>query len=82
MKNWPVILVCGDFDGDLYIPDNQIGKCDICGRRVQYRPHAPKPHILRCTRCAADMVGPDDRVGTTKQMVKDAADYFRRRKKQ
>jgi hypothetical protein len=75
-----VILVCGLVDGPLYLPDNLVGRCYECRRQVQYRPHAPKNHILRCLGCAVDMIGPDDTVEVPPQMLDDARKYWRKRR--
>jgi hypothetical protein len=63
----------------LLIEDNLTGRCDTCGHTVQYRPHAPTPHVLRCLECAAELIQPDDEMFTTSRMVADAMTYFRKR---
>lgn len=77
----PVILCCAPVTGEgLLLPDNLTGPCDLCGVTVQYRPHAPTPHILRCMPCAVVLMEDGDRIMSTPQMLADARDYFRRKK--
>lgn len=76
----PVILMCAKVTGKLLLPDNLTGPCDVCGATVQYRPHAPTPHILRCMGCVAALIEPGDTFSTTQRMLDDAAEYFRKRK--
>lgn len=78
-KRKPVILACGRVKGELLLPDNKTGRCDTCGRLVEYRPHAPKPHILRCLECVALLIKPGDEMFTTRRMIADAASYFRKK---
>lgn len=80
MKKQPVILCCGLVEGELLLPDNLTGRCDICGRTVQYRPHAPTPHILRCTRCTIEQLMEGDIMTTTPQMKADFQTYIKRQK--
>ena len=70
------ILVCARVKGPLMMPDNREGRCDVCGSRLQYRPHAP-PSILRCMECAIDLIGPDDTLATTTDMIKDFEAYMK-----
>lgn len=67
----PVVLVCAKVTGKLLLPDNRTGRCDVCGVKVQYRPHAPTPHILRCFECMVEMIQPGDTIGTTQRMIDD-----------
>ena len=64
----------------LIFADNLTGRCDTCGRTVQYRPHAPKPFTLRCMDCAIPMIEPGDEMFTTQKMLEDAARYFESKK--
>jgi hypothetical protein len=74
-----VIVVCARVAGPLLFPDNEVGRCDVCNRRVEHRPHVPKPHILRCFRCATALIGPDDEIATTPRMIADALAILRKR---
>jgi hypothetical protein len=67
-------------NGELYFADNLTGPCATCGALLQYRPHAPTPHILRCLRCTADEFLPGETFTTTPQMIEDCAEFFRKRK--
>jgi hypothetical protein len=73
-----IILMCARVTGPLMLPDNRTGKCDVCGWRVQYRPHAPKRSILRCMQCAAELMATSDEIITTPGMVEDAMAFFRK----
>jgi hypothetical protein len=76
----PIILMCARvIMGELLIADNLTGRCDTCGATVQYRPHAPTPHVLRCLECAVELIQPDDEMFTTPRMVADAMTYFKKR---
>ncbi len=76
----PIILVCGRVrSGLLLLPDNLIGKCDVCGHLVEFRPHAPEPHVLRCIPCFVDLVEPDAEITTTPQMIADALTVIRKK---
>lgn len=75
-----VIIVCARVEGPLLFPDNEVGRCDVCNRRVEYRPHVPKPHILRCIQCATALIEPDDELFTTPRMVADAMTLLQKRK--
>ena len=65
--------------GELMLPDNLVGPCDTCGYPVQYRPHAPKPFILRCLPCTVDQITPGDVMTTTRQMLDDAHEVLRKK---
>jgi hypothetical protein len=77
----PVILVCGlvSASGQLLLADSLVGRCHICERRVEYRPHAPRPHVLRCMECTADNLGPDDVIDVPDRMLDDAIAFFRKK---
>jgi hypothetical protein len=76
-----IILMCARVVmGELLIADSLTGRCDTCGVTVQYRPHAPTPHILRCMECTAALIQPDDEMFTTPRMVADAMTYFNKRR--
>jgi hypothetical protein len=79
-KSDKIILVCARVIGPLLLPDSKTGKCAECGHLVQYRPHAPKPHILRCIQCTAQMIEVGDEVGTTPRMLADAEAYHRKKR--
>jgi hypothetical protein len=74
-----IILVGARVHGELLLPDNLTGRCDFCDYPVQYRPHAPKNHVLRCMQCAAELLEDDDDVTSTLSMIEDAKAYFRKR---
>jgi hypothetical protein len=73
-----IVLMCARVDGPLMLPDSLVGRCDVCGWKVQYRPHAPKHRILRCMQCAAELMGTKDEIITTPGMVEEAMAYFRK----
>lgn len=77
MTDEPVILCCARVIGPLLIADNLTGPCAECGFKVQYRPHAPKNHVLRCMECMFDLIEPGDEIGTTNQMLNDAERFFK-----
>jgi hypothetical protein len=74
-----IILMCARFTRELYLPDNVIGRCTECGCKVQFRPHAPRPHRLRCMQCAFALIEPGAEITTTPRMVDDLLAYFRKR---
>jgi hypothetical protein len=78
MKQEPVILVCARYQGELFLPDNKLGQCADCGYRVQYRPHAPTPHRLRCVHCTAALFADGDEMTTTVAMLDDLRTYFKK----
>jgi len=73
------VLVCGNFDAVLNLPDNRIGKCHECGCKVQYRPQAPRLKKL-CLDCALPRIRGGAEVTTTPQMVVDFLQWRRNRK--
>lgn len=75
-----IVLVCARFQGKLFLPDNMLGHCEVCQCRVQYRPHAPKPHLLRCMDCAIELAEPGTEVLITPEMLEDARRYFAKRR--
>lgn len=75
----PILMCAPVKGGELQLPDNLTGPCDICGTTVQYRPHAPVPHVLRCMACAFENMEQGDTMKTTPEMMADAARYFRKR---
>jgi hypothetical protein len=79
MSDDEIILVCARFEGKLYLPDNCIGRCAECQCKVQYRPHAPRPHRLRCMKCTAALIEGDEKIETTPQMVEDLRAYLRKK---
>lgn len=48
------ILVCIPAEWDTPFDDNVVGKCNDCGRDVQFRPHAPKEPTRVCVECVSD----------------------------
>jgi hypothetical protein len=66
-----VILVCARVrEGHgLLFTDNKVGVCELCRWSVEYRPHAPEPHTLRCVPCTRDLI---------EQMVEGAKTYFQK----
>lgn len=79
MSDDEVILVCARVGSEpLLLQDNRVGNCDICGRRVQYRPRTPISR-KRCMQCAAALIEDGDEIGTTPAMLEDARAYFRKR---
>lgn len=45
------ILVCMPAETPSPFPDNLVGDCDRCGRKVIYRPHAPMGIPRVCVPC-------------------------------
>ncbi|HEY2242996.1 MAG TPA: hypothetical protein VGH47_02100 [Xanthobacteraceae bacterium] len=79
MSDDAVILVCARVSGKLLLPDNLVGPCAECGHKVQYRPHAPRPFLLRCIECTTALIKPGDEIGTTPRMNEDWQAYRRRK---
>jgi hypothetical protein len=76
----PLILVCMPIlRGHLFMPDNASGCCAECGIAVQYRPHAPTPHVLRCVDCAIKEMKAGDEMLTTPKMLQDWHAYVLKR---
>ncbi len=73
------ILVCGPTS---YFPDDVHGKCDVCGKAIVYRPHAPKDVKRLCLDCLLKEVGasPEDRIilGATAKTIAEVAMWQRR----
>ncbi|WP_340667829.1 hypothetical protein [Bradyrhizobium ottawaense] len=79
MSDEPLILVCAPVvRRRLLMADNVTGRCASCDIEVQYRPHAPTPHVLRCVDCAIKMAEPGDELPTTKRMLQDWRAYIRK----
>jgi hypothetical protein len=72
------ILICAPVDGELQLPDNLVGKCAECGRRLQYRPHAPKGRMM-CLQCALPLIEAANRVVIEPLMIEDAKEYLRKK---
>jgi hypothetical protein len=64
--------------GELLLPDNRVTKCDVCDRKVQYRPHAPKS-VKRCIQCAALMMEDGDEAIISPRMLEDFKADLKRR---
>lgn len=80
MSDKAVRLICARVNGDpLLIGDNKTGNCSECGRLVQFRPHAPTPHVLICVQCFPDVIEPRDEVVTTPEMIKDFVAHHRKK---
>ncbi|MDA9539236.1 hypothetical protein ACM41_24355 [Bradyrhizobium sp. CCBAU 21362] len=78
-REQPLVLVCAlVMRGRLLLPDNKVGYCASCGMGVQYRPHAPTPHELRCVDCTIKLAKPDDQLVTTAQILHDWHAFVRR----
>jgi hypothetical protein len=52
------VLVCVDWTSPPLLPDNQRGKCGVCGCLVQHRPDAPKKPMRVCVGCAPSVIRP------------------------
>jgi hypothetical protein len=65
----------------LYIKDNLVGACSKCQQPVQYRPHAPRPHILICMQCV-DFDPDRDTMSIPPRMIEDVVQYILRKKLQ
>lgn len=75
-----VILVCGTLKGEKIMPDNLIGRCDVCDTPIEYRPHAPKNSIKRCASCALELFEQGDEITTTERMLEDAVTYLKNKR--
>ena len=73
MKNEKTIVVCGLLTSPPHLPDNRVGKCYKCGRKVQFRPHAPRGKKI-CMACFKPQSG--ETMTTTPRMIEDAIGYL------
>jgi hypothetical protein len=82
MSDEETILVCAPVDGDLILPDNLVGRCDVCGCRVQFRPHAVGQfNRTRCAACTLALITPADEVlPITPQTRADVEEFFRKKR--
>jgi hypothetical protein len=72
------ILICAPIDGELELPDNLVGKCAECGRRLQYRPHAPKGRTV-CLQCALPLIDAADQVIVEPLMIEGTKENLRKK---
>jgi hypothetical protein len=52
------VLVCMDWSSPPILPDNQRGRCGVCGCVVQHRPNAPRKPMKVCVGCAPSVIRP------------------------
>lgn len=51
------ILVCMEWEGPHFFPDDVRGTCAMCERAVRFRPDAPKKPARVCRDCVEDAQG-------------------------
>lgn len=50
------IIVCMEWTSPPILPDNQRGRCAMCGHVVQFRPDAPKKPMRVCVSCVPGVI--------------------------
>ncbi len=63
------VLVCMPVTMPLVMPDNKVGDCAACGRRIQYRPYAPKKVTRMCVDCVKEIVAEKEARGIKTEML-------------
>ena len=72
------VLVCALLTTPLYLPDNRIGRCSECKRKVQFRPNVERMRRL-CMDCASDAMDADTVVEVPQRVVDELNEYRRKR---
>ena len=63
------VLVCVPVTMPLAFPDNRVGDCAACGRRIQYRPFTPKKVTRMCVGCVQEIVAEKEARGIKTEMI-------------
>ena len=71
-----IVLICAETGN---YPDDVPGECNECGKKIVYRPHAPKDVLRLCLGCglsemvAARMRGEPVNMGVTAKTLEEVA---------
>ena len=52
------VMVCVEWSDPPILPDNERGKCGVCGCLVQHRPRVPRKPMKVCISCAPSVIRP------------------------
>ena len=74
------VLVCCLITNPLILPDNLVGHCSICFRRIQFRPNVPKTPRKVCEECAPEEITADDKFIVTEKTMDDLAEFIRNKR--
>ena len=68
------VLICCLITNPLILPDNLVGHCSTCYRRIQFRPNVPKTPRKVCEECAP-VITADDKYIVTEKTTDDLAEF-------
>ena len=63
------VLVCVPVTMPLVLPDNKVDDCAACGRRIQYRPTAPRKVTRMCVDCVKEEIAEKEARGIKTEMI-------------
>lgn len=70
------VLICRLWTTPPLLPDNRIGTCMECKRRVQFRPDVPRMRKL-CIECAEELVEPGTEIEIPQRVIDDIKNIIR-----
>ena len=74
------VLVCCVITDPLILPDNLVGHCSTCYRRIQFRPNVPKTPRKVCEECAPKEITADEKFIVTEKTMDDLAEFIRNKR--